>query len=72
MDGRELETWRGASVDAWRARWGVPELHIFATVGSTNDVARALALGGAPEGATVLADAQTRGRGRRGLSLIHI
>jgi len=33
---------------------------------STNDVARAWALDGAPEGATVLADSQTRGRGRHG------
>ncbi len=66
MDGRALHEWRGAAVETWRARWGVPELHILATVGSTNDVARALALSGAPEGTTVLADEQTRGRGRRG------
>ena len=68
MNRAELRQWHGAAVTDWRARWGVPELHIFAAVGSTNDVARNLAHGGAPEGTTVLADAQTRGRGRRGRS----
>ena len=37
----------------------------FSTIGSTNDVAAALA-GGGHEGAVVIADAQTAGRGRRG------
>ena len=37
----------------------------FSTIGSTNDVAAALAEGG-HEGAVVIADAQTAGRGRRG------
>lgn len=37
----------------------------FASVGSTNDVARTLATLGAPEGIVVLADEQTAGRGRR-------
>lgn len=36
------------------------------TVGSTNDVARTLAEEGCPEGTVVVADRQTRGRGRRG------
>lgn len=36
------------------------------TIGSTNDAALALAAAGAPEGASVLADQQTAGRGRRG------
>ncbi|HAK54515.1 MAG TPA: biotin--[acetyl-CoA-carboxylase] ligase [Acidobacteria bacterium] len=35
-------------------------------IGSTNDKAIELALGGAPEGTTVVAGAQTAGRGRRG------
>ncbi len=35
-----------------------------AVTGSTNDDARALAQGGAPEGVVVVADAQTQGRGR--------
>ena len=36
------------------------------SVGSTNDVAAALATGDAPEGTLVIADAQTAGRGRMG------
>jgi BirA family biotin operon repressor/biotin-[acetyl-CoA-carboxylase] ligase len=42
------------------------ELHYFEAVGSTNDVADQLALAGAAEGTTVVADAQTAGRGRLG------
>jgi BirA family biotin operon repressor/biotin-[acetyl-CoA-carboxylase] ligase len=38
----------------------------FSTIGSTNDVAATLAAGGEHEGAIVLADAQSAGRGRRG------
>jgi BirA family biotin operon repressor/biotin-[acetyl-CoA-carboxylase] ligase len=38
----------------------------FSTTGSTNDVAAALAQQGDAEGAIVIADAQTAGRGRRG------
>lgn len=40
----------------------------FPTVGSTNDVAATLAAGGKREGAVVIADAQSAGRGRRGHS----
>jgi len=46
-------------------RFGSPML-FFATIGSTNDVASALAEHGAAEGTVVIADAQTAGRGRRG------
>ncbi len=38
----------------------------FDTIGSTNDVASGLAQHGGHEGAVVIADAQTAGRGRRG------
>lgn len=38
----------------------------FARIGSTNDVAMALAASDAAEGAVVIADEQTSGRGRRG------
>ena len=38
----------------------------LSTVDSTNNRLRELALGGAPAGQVVLADAQTKGRGRRG------
>ena len=41
-------------------------VHRFDTVGSTNDVARELALNGAPEGTVVVAAEQTKGRGSRG------
>jgi BirA family transcriptional regulator, biotin operon repressor / biotin---[acetyl-CoA-carboxylase] ligase len=45
-----------------------PELdwHVAPTTGSTNDDARALALAGAPHGATAVADFQAAGRGRLG------
>jgi BirA family biotin operon repressor/biotin-[acetyl-CoA-carboxylase] ligase len=66
MTDHEVSAWHGVPVEEWRRRWGVPRLHVFETVGSTNDVARDLASAGAPEGTTVLADQQTRGRGRRG------
>jgi len=46
-------------------RLGQPLLW-FDTVGSTNDMMKAKAQAGAPEGFTILADTQTRGRGRRG------
>jgi BirA family biotin operon repressor/biotin-[acetyl-CoA-carboxylase] ligase len=38
----------------------------YATLGSTNEEAKALARNGAPEGTLVWADEQTAGRGRRG------
>ncbi|WP_457653194.1 biotin--[acetyl-CoA-carboxylase] ligase [Rhodocaloribacter sp.] len=41
-------------------------LRAYATVGSTNTEAAAWAAGGAPEGAVVLAELQTAGRGRMG------
>lgn len=40
--------------------------HAVATVGSTQDVALDLAVGGAPSGTLVVADLQTAGRGRSG------
>lgn len=47
------------------ARLGRP-LRVYESLGSTNDVLRELAHRGAPEGATVVARSQTRGRGRHG------
>jgi BirA family transcriptional regulator, biotin operon repressor / biotin---[acetyl-CoA-carboxylase] ligase len=41
-------------------------IHGYDSVGSTMDVAHMLALGGAPEGTTVIARQQTAGRGRAG------
>ncbi len=68
MDAAEVQRWHGEAVSTWTVRWGVPDLRIFRTIGSTNDVAAELAGAGAAEGTLVLADAQTRGRGRRGRS----
>ncbi len=48
-----------------RGRFGRPYRYL-GTVGSTQDVLRELAQEGAPEGAVVLAERQTAGRGRRG------
>ena len=44
----------------------MPAVHLFARAGSTLDIAHELAAAGAPEGTLVLADMQTRGRGRAG------
>ena len=57
-----------AALDERRERLaplGAPVLY-FDTIGSTNDVAAALVASGHHEGAVVVADAQTAGRGRRG------
>jgi BirA family transcriptional regulator, biotin operon repressor / biotin---[acetyl-CoA-carboxylase] ligase len=61
-----LERWLDEPVEHWRSLWGLPLLQAYDAVGSTNDVARDLAAAGAPAGATVIAEAQERGRGRRG------
>ena len=54
--------------DALRPRLGRIGHHVlfYDSVGSTNDVVAALAASGVAEGAVVIADAQTAGRGRRG------
>jgi BirA family transcriptional regulator, biotin operon repressor / biotin---[acetyl-CoA-carboxylase] ligase len=51
--------------DRLRGAWGRP-LRVFAEVGSTQDEALEWARSGAPEGALVVADRQTAGRGRAG------
>lgn len=61
-----LGSWEGRPVEEWRAAWELPGLLVFDAVESTNDLALALAAGGAPAGTTVLTDHQTRGRGQRG------
>ena len=61
-----LDAWQGRDAEAWRSRWGVPELHLFRSIGSTNDVAAERAEAGAPDGTLVLAEHQSAGRGRRG------
>lgn len=42
------------------------EVHLFPEVGSTNTLAMEMASKGAPEGAIILAETQTGGKGRRG------
>ncbi|MFH1078789.1 MAG: biotin--[acetyl-CoA-carboxylase] ligase [Pseudomonadota bacterium] len=42
----------------------IKDVHYFESVGSTNTTAYQLALTGAPEGVVVVADAQTKGKGR--------
>lgn len=43
-------------------------VHVLSSTSSTNDIAKALAQRGAPEGTVVLAEHQTHGRGRQGRS----
>lgn len=64
----EACVWEGHDAGAWREILGVPAVHLFDTTGSTNDVARDLAAAGAPSLTMVVADHQTRGRGRSGRS----
>jgi BirA family transcriptional regulator, biotin operon repressor / biotin---[acetyl-CoA-carboxylase] ligase len=61
---RELELALDRTAER-RGRFGEP-LHYFTEIGSTNDEAARLADGGASEGTTVVASAQTSGRGRLG------
>ena len=49
-----------------KARLFTGPVHYFETLNSTNDLAKELAAQGAPEGTVVVAEAQTRGRGRLG------
>ena len=42
------------------------EIHYFREVDSTNEVAKKLARNGAPEGTVIIAESQSRGKGRRG------
>ncbi len=42
----------------------LPRVHLFESIGSTQDVAHELAEAGAPAGTLVLSDSQTAGRGR--------
>jgi BirA family transcriptional regulator, biotin operon repressor / biotin---[acetyl-CoA-carboxylase] ligase len=58
--------WDGQDAATLARRWQVPAVHPFLEVGSTNDIALALARDGAPHGTVVLAEAQMSGRGRSG------
>lgn len=66
MTETALSRWEGATAEELAREWGVPEARLFESVGSTNDLARRLAAGGAPCGTVVLAERQLAGRGRAG------
>jgi BirA family biotin operon repressor/biotin-[acetyl-CoA-carboxylase] ligase len=55
----------GASAGELARRLGLPRVELFEEVGSTLDVAHAMAPG-APSGTLIVADEQTAGRGRHG------
>jgi len=59
-----LEVWEGRAVETLKAEWSVPDLMVCQRVGSTNDVARDLALSGCASATCVIAEEQTAGRGR--------
>jgi BirA family transcriptional regulator, biotin operon repressor / biotin---[acetyl-CoA-carboxylase] ligase len=59
-------TYDGMTLTTLAAAVRTPDLHVVAETPSTLDVVHALAEEGAPAGTVVLADAQTRGRGRQG------
>lgn len=65
-DALPAERWEGWSAAELAERWGAPRVELYARAGSTNDLARRLADGGAASGTVVLADEQTAGRGRVG------
>ncbi|MSR22718.1 MAG: biotin--[acetyl-CoA-carboxylase] ligase [Gemmatimonadetes bacterium] len=60
--------WRRLALEEWAVQLGVTVLEIHAVLPSTNDRVRRLALEGAPSFTTVVAEAQTKGRGRGGRS----
>lgn len=67
MTEKKARSWGGQSRAELRERWGREEVHLYDSVGSTNDVARRLAEEeDAPAGTVVLAREQTEGRGREG------
>jgi BirA family biotin operon repressor/biotin-[acetyl-CoA-carboxylase] ligase len=61
LDDTDLRT-------ALRTRWLGRELLVFGRVTSTNDIAVNMARSGVPEGTAIVAEEQTRGRGRLGRS----
>jgi BirA family transcriptional regulator, biotin operon repressor / biotin---[acetyl-CoA-carboxylase] ligase len=66
MNPSGLPGWEGRSEEEWCRRMGLPLLELHPSLTSTNDRLRTLAEEGAPFFATVVADVQTRGRGRGG------
>jgi BirA family transcriptional regulator, biotin operon repressor / biotin---[acetyl-CoA-carboxylase] ligase len=64
--GEESESWEETRAEDLAEDWGVPGVHLYHSIGSTNDVARLLGTAGAPHATMVLAEEQTAGRGRAG------
>lgn len=58
--------WADHPIEAWGERLGVPRLEVHSVLGSTNARLRELFREGAPCFTTVIAEAQSRGRGREG------
>jgi BirA family transcriptional regulator, biotin operon repressor / biotin---[acetyl-CoA-carboxylase] ligase len=63
---QKLLTWEGRAALAWADRWSVGDAWFFDVVDSTNDIVAQLASEGAKDFTIVVADEQTRGRGRGG------
>lgn len=61
-----ISRYDGYTGDELAALLALPRVVAFAEVGSTLDVAHALAADGTPAGTLIVADAQTSGRGRMG------
>lgn len=61
---RSTRRWERQSLENLKKRWARPDVRLYSSVDSTNDVAKELAQDGVPAGTLVLADAQTAGRGR--------
>lgn len=66
MSDGSLSRWDGRDVGDLATRWGVPRVDAWRALGSTNDRLMRLARDGAPAWTVVVADEQTKGRGRRG------
>lgn len=66
VSASQVAEWEGQPVPFWRELWTVPVLEVHDRIGSTNDRARELADDGWGAYTTVIADEQTRGRGRSG------
>lgn len=60
---RRASSWEGESLEALKARWDRPHVHLYSRIDSTNTRAKQLAEEGASAGTLVLADEQTEGRG---------